>query len=282
MRRPGHDAQIVNVGVGVQAGDLLLQKGAQLGHVGVAGDDGVKVDGRYQVVLVEQVALDAVNDIMAVHDVGAGVHLHMEADQPVAGAVVVDHQIMHAQHAGVAQGFFLDMFDKVRVRRRTQQRVDRVFDEHRAAVENKQRYTDAHESIEPGKAGQLGQHGGDQHDTGGDDIVAGIGGGGKQRVRVDALADRAVEAAHPELDEDGRHEHGDRQPAEADRCGGQYFGEAFLEQLNANDQNHHRNRQPGEIFIPRVAVGMLGISRARAELEADQADDVGAGVRQVV
>ena len=161
MRRPGHDAQIVDVGAGVQAGDLLLQEAAQFGHVAVAGDDGVKVDGGYQVILVQQVTLDTVDDVVAVHDVGIGVHLHVEADQPIAGAVVVNHQIMHAQHAGVAEGLVLNVAYKFRVGGRTQQRVDGIFDEHRAAVQNKQRYSNAHQPVQPGKAGHLGQHGGD-------------------------------------------------------------------------------------------------------------------------
>ena len=42
------------------------------------------------------------------------------------------------------------------------------------------------------------------------------------------------------------------------------------------------NRQPGQIFVPGMAVGMLRVRRTGPQFEAHQADDVGAGIRQVI
>ena len=62
----------------------------------------------------------------------------------------------------------------------------------------------------------------------------------------------------------------------------QDLGKALLQKLHADDQDHDRDRQTGQILIPGVAVRVLRVRRARAELEADEADDIGAGIGQVV
>ena len=282
MCRAGHNAQVVDVGHRREFLDLTLQKRLQLVRVGVTGHDGVKVDRRDQPVLHKQVPLNAVNDIVTVHDVVLSVHFQMEADQAAAGAVVVDHQIVHAQHAGIAQGLFLNMLDQIRVRRRTQQRIDGVFDEHCTAVQNERRHTDTHQSVNADKAGELCQNRGCQNRCRRDDIVAGIGGGGQQRFRVDGRADLPVQSAHPELDEDGCNQYCNHEPAESDLRRVQNLGKALLQKLHADDQDHDRDRQPGQILIPGMAVGMLRVRRARAEFEADEADDIGTGIGQVV
>ena len=257
MCRAGHNAQVVDVGLRRKLLDLTLQKRLQLVRVGVAGHDGVKVDRRDQPVLHKQVPLNAVNDVVAVHDVVLGVHFQMEADQAAAGAVVVDHQIVHAQHAGIAQGLFLDMLDKVRVRRCTQQRIDGVFDKHCTAVQDERRHANTHQTVKAGKTGDFCQDRGRQNRCRRDDIVAGIGGGGQQRFRVDGRADLPVQPAHPELDEDGRSQHCNHEPAESDLRRVQDLGKALLQKLHADDQDHDRDRQTGQILIPGVAVGVL-------------------------
>ena len=126
----------MQVGLGFQLGHLLLQKAADLLHMGIAGDNGVIMDGGNHAVLHQQVLLDAVNDVVALHDVPFGVHLDVKTHQPVARAVIVDHQVMDAQHAGVAQRLFLDMFHQFRVRCGAQDRVDGIPHQLDTAVQN--------------------------------------------------------------------------------------------------------------------------------------------------
>lgn len=85
-----------------------------------------------------------------------------------------------------------------------------------------------------------------------------------------------------ELDEDGRKQYCNHEPAESDLRRVQNLGKALLQKLHADDQDHDRDRQPGQILIPGMAVGMLRVRRARAEFEADEADDIGAGIGEVV
>ena len=250
--------------------------------MGIAGDDGVKVYRGDHPILDEQVTLDTVNDIVAVHDVVLGVHFQVEADKAAAGAVIVDHQVMHAQHAGVAQCLFLDVLHQFRVGGCAQQRVNGVFHKHGTAVQDERRYAQAHQAVDAVKAGELRQNRGCQHRCRGDDVIAGVSGSGKQRLRLNGCANVPVEGTHPELNEDGCRQHRDHDPVEGHRRGVQDFGEALFQQLHTDDENHHRHSQPGQVFIPRVAVGMFRVCRACAELEPHKAYDIGTGVGEVV
>ena len=225
--------------------------------MGVAGHDRVKVYRGNQAVLHQQVALNAVNDIMAVHDIILGIHFQMEADQSAAGAVIVDHQIVYAQHTGVTQRLFFDMLDQLRVGCRTEQRIDGIAHKCSAAVQDERCHTKAHQTVQTGKTGQLCQHCGSKNRGCGDDIVAGISGGGQQGLRLDVRADFVVEPCHPELDKDGGRQHRDHDPVEVHGRGVQHLCKALLQQLNADDEDHDRNGQPGQILIPGVTVGML-------------------------
>ena len=84
VRRPRHDAQVVDVRQRVsRLADLaaagMLRSSAAWAVAGRRrGQSGWWLPGHPR---FEQVALDAVDDVVAVHDVGLGVHLHVEADQ---------------------------------------------------------------------------------------------------------------------------------------------------------------------------------------------------------
>ena len=248
----------------------------------VARDDGVIVDGHDQTVLRKHIALNVVDDVVAAHHIGVSVHLDMKADQAVAGTVVVDHQIVDAQHAGVAQRLFLNMGDQGGVGRCAQQRVDGIPHERCAAVQNKPGNTQTHHAVNAVEPGEVGQHRGDQHGGGGDDIVAGIGGGCHQGFRVDAPADGAVQARHPELDKNGSDQHQNHRNAEGNLGGMQNLFKAAFQQLDADDKDHHGYGKPCQILIPGVSIRMLGIGGARPQPEADQADQIGACIRKVV
>ena len=55
-----------------------------------------------------------------------------------------------------------------------------------------------------------------------------------------------------------------------------------LKQVDADYQNQHGNHQSREIFVPSVPIGMLHIRRLAGHFKAQQADDAGGGVGQVI
>lgn len=57
---------------------------------------------------------------------------------------------------------------------------------------------------------------------------------------------------------------------------------AAFQQFHADDQHHHRHRQPGKILKAGVAVGVFVVGGAGAQLEADEAHHAGGCVGQVV
>ena len=58
--------------------------------------------------------------------------------------------------------------------------------------------------------------------------------------------------------------------------------QAALGQLHADDQNHHCHRQPGQVLIAGVAIGVVVVGRFCCQLKAQQADHAGGRIRQVV
>ena len=134
--RAGHDAQVMQVGLRFQTGDLLPKEIFDFIHVGVAGDNGIVVDGSDHTVLHQQVLFDGINDIMALHHIALGIHFNMEADQAIAGAVIVNHQIMDAQHTGIAKRFLFDVLHQFRVRCGAQDGIDGVPYQLNTAINN--------------------------------------------------------------------------------------------------------------------------------------------------
>ena len=84
------------------------------------------MQGYDKTVVVLKCLLDVIEDVMAVHGVGLGGHLHVRASELTTGTIVMDHEIMGAQHAGIAHDFRPDVRHKLGVRRRAKQRINRV------------------------------------------------------------------------------------------------------------------------------------------------------------
>ena len=103
---------------------------------------------------------------------------------------------------------------------------------------DKQRHQQAHNAVQPVKRSEMRHQRGGQNCRRRDDIIARVCRRSHQGVGVDELAHLMVEAAHPQLDQDGRHQNRCRQPAELHRRGGNDFGKALLSQLDADDQDH--------------------------------------------
>ena len=64
----------------------------------VIGDHGIVVDHQMDAMAVQHLTLDVVDDGVARQHILPHIHLHMDAGEPLTGAVVVYHQIVVAQH----------------------------------------------------------------------------------------------------------------------------------------------------------------------------------------
>ena len=88
----------------------------------VVGDHGVIVDHQMDVVAAQTFPLHIVDDLVAFHGVFPMVHLHMEAGVALAGAVIVDHQIVIAQDLGVTADVVHQFFPQFGIGAFAQQR----------------------------------------------------------------------------------------------------------------------------------------------------------------
>ena len=127
-------------------------------------------------------------------------------------AVVVHHQVMHAQHAGVAHHSLLDVIHQVIAGAFAQQRAEGVHHQTPAGDQ------DEHATPTPIRPSSMSQPvtrhrmAGNEHRTGAQHIVAAVRRRGNEGLGADGAADGAVEAAHPQLDQNGSDQHGHGQP----------------------------------------------------------------------
>ena len=200
----------------------------------------------------------------------------------MAGAVVVHHQVMYAQHAGIAHHGLVDMLHQILAGAFAQQRAQGVHYQPPAGDQDKHRHAHAHQAIQHIPAGHPAEDGGHQHGRGAQHVVAAVGGGGDEGLGGNDAADGTVEAAHPQLDQNGYHQHRHGQPAKLHRGGMQHLDHRLLQQGKADAQNGHADHQPRQILKAGVAVGMLGIRCFGGQLEAHQTDDIGGCIRKVI
>ena len=197
-------------------------------------------------------------------------------------AVVVDHQIVDAQHLRVAHDGVLDVLHQLWRGAFAQQGAEGVHHKPPTRPEDERRHCHAHEAVQHVPARQVGEDGGQEHGAGGQHVVPAVGGGGHQSLGVDALADGLVEAAHPELDADGRRQHPHTEPAEHHCRRMQHFEHRFFQQRKPDGEDGDADHETRQIFVPGVAVGVLFVRTFGRQTEAHEAHHVGRGVREVV
>jgi len=129
-----HHAEIVDGELGVDLPQRAEHQRLRLVELLVVRDDRVVVDDELHVELPLDLVLDVVDDLVALQHVLAAVHLDVDARKAAAGAVVVDDEVVDAQHFVVREHLARDRVDEFLVRRLAQKRVDRVLGDADAAV----------------------------------------------------------------------------------------------------------------------------------------------------
>ena len=132
-----HNPQVVHRGQRFQFSSLLLHKGTHFIGMRVICHNGIVVNGCDKAFLTQKILLNRINRVMAGQHIGVGRHLNMKACQPVAGTVIVQHQIMNAKHARVAEYLALDTINQRRVRRCAKDRIKRIPYKPKTAIQDK-------------------------------------------------------------------------------------------------------------------------------------------------
>ena len=129
------------------------------------------------------------------------------------------HEVVRAQHAGVAHDLGANVLHQLGRRRLAQEGIDGVTHQPHAAQQNKGAHGETCPAVEVNPR-YLRENGAGKHRAGGDAIVSRVHRRCRERLRRNALAHGAHEGRHPQLDDDGKHEHHHQREREFSRLGG--------------------------------------------------------------
>ena len=122
-----------------------------------------------------------------------------------------------------------------------------------------------------------GQDGG-----GGDHIVPAVHRGGLEGGGLDVPAQPGKEPGHPQLPQNRDDEHPKDHRRSVHRLGVEDLPHRGLGQVRPDHQDQRGHHQAGDVFIPGVAVGVVGIRRLLGHAEPQQGHHRGGRVREVV
>ena len=270
--------QVVDGKRGVDLRYAALDPAAQV----IAGCcNGVAVQRDGDAHLAFDIVFDGVQDLVVLKGIALAGHFHVCAGKLAAGAVVVHHEVMSAQDLGVRHDPVADFLDELGVGRLPKQRADGVAHQAQAADADEDAHAQARPAIEV-KAGRLRNKRRHQDRARGDDVVFGVLRCGDERLRVDAIAQRAVECGHPELNEHGCSQCRKGNERVSGGGGLDDLGNGFEHQVDADGTNEDGDKQAGEVFVAAVAIGVTFVSRATGKAESEQAHNVARRIGEVV
>ena len=248
---------------------------------GVRGVDGVDADGEEDMELLEHGLLDVLGQAVQPTRVGVGVDLDMHRADGGVGAVVVQHKVEGAEHAGHGGDGLLDRFRDLTVGALAHDVADRVEQHFQTGLEDEDRDDRAERPVEIELEEQHDQRA--HKGRGGDDRVeAGVRAGGDERVGIVLLALGLDIAAEQELDHDGHGHDDQRERAVVGLRGGEDLLDRLDQRGRAGGEDDGRDEHGAEILHPPVAEGVLVVRRPLGELDAEDRDDRAHGVGEVV
>ena len=281
MARGNHHAEIVNGQSGIDGCQLAVNEVVHPFQLRVVGDHGIIVNHQMDAMALVAFPFQVVDNLMAQQGVFPAVHFHMDAGEPAAGAVIVNHQVVVAQNLGGGADFVEDLLPQLRAGGLAQQGADGVLSQTKAADEDEHCHRKAHIAVDP-QTGHGFHDAAEQHRAGGNHVVAAVGGGGHQRFRLELLAQPSVEQGQPQLHAHGSSQYRCGEPAKGHGLRVENLLEGTFGQFEADEQNHHRHRQAGQVLEPGVAVGVVFVRRLFRQLKAQQRHHGAAGIGQVV
>ena len=282
MGGAGDDAEVVHVH---RIAHLTAQHGQQLF---LEFDDDrivlfhrIHVNHGGAVELFVQAALGQVDGVVQLHHIAVGGHLRVQGDHLAAGAVIVNDQIVNADDVGVGHDLALDGVDEFLLRRAAQKRRDGVL---RGAVSGQQNeYGD--DGTAPAvhhPAGQLADDHAQQHGAGGNGVAQAVGGRGAHGGGIQLFGKAAVVEPHVNLRQNAGHEDAHGNPGEIHRLRREDLLHRGFHQLQAHQDDDDGDDQAGDVLGATVAERVIRVGLFAGQLEADQRDDRGTGIGQVV
>ena len=182
----------------------------------VVRNDRIVVQRDNEAVIVFKCLFDIIQRVVALHGIGLGGHLDMGARKLPTRAIVVNHEVMSAQDTWIGHDLRADVGNELGIGSLPEKRVDSVANELDAAPTDIQADRESDPRIEL-DARHISDDGARKHRARGDNVVLGILGRGKKRLRFDALTEHAVEMRHPKLNRHGPHEDHHQSERELDR-----------------------------------------------------------------
>ena len=243
--------------------------------------DRIEMNDDIEVVILSKVLLNGVDDLVALEHIGLGGNLGVQACEDAAGAVVMDHEVVHAQNAWIGLGLLFNHMGEFRAGGFAQEWVNGVADKAHAAPQDEAGNREAHPTIEV-KAGKLRNHCGHENGACGKDVVAGVYRCGLKRARIDGFANLPVEDTHPAFYGNGKQQNGDKGGTELHRYGIEQLIKAPLCQLDSDKHDDDGNHETCQVLVASVTIGMACVGRFGCKLESQETDDVRSGVGQVV
>ena len=173
-------------------------------QLGVIGHDGIVVKRNDHAVFVPKRLLDVIERVVTFQRAVLGRHLGMRTCKLPARAVVVNHQIVNAQNAGIAHDLVPNVLDQLRIGRLAQKRAHRILDELKTAPANIGANGKADPCVKI-DVRHLRNNRTCQHGACGKDIVLGILSRRMQRLGLNAVTELLVEGCHPQLYDHRKH-----------------------------------------------------------------------------
>ena len=162
-----------------------------------------------------------------------------------------------------------------------EQRRNRILRNADARPEDKRGNGNAHIAVHRQRSKPTGCHA-EYDNSRGNNIITAVLTGSHQHRRVDSAADIDVERAHPQLNQHGygKNPHQHRRERYGSRM--QNAVERGFEELEADQNDDERDDQSRDVLGASVAERMLRIRLLAGNLEADNGNQAGQTVRQVV
>jgi len=276
-----HDPEVVEADVRGDVAKKAKEVFPKRRRLRVIHIDRVDVDNGGNAEFGVHAKLHALCDLMGVHQRHARRDLCVKAHHPSARAVVVDQDVMDAEHLPVGEDSGLDVVNKFRIlllpkegRGCLQERLETGDQDERG-----DRKATPAVDLDPA---EIRKQGGQKDGTGGDAVVPRIACGGFQSNGGEHPGEAVVVGVHVQLDEDGdrKDHHGHqgeggllRRPDALDR---------LARKLKTDDEDHLIDHEACQVLHAAVPEGVLRIGLLPGESEADHREDGAPRIGEVV
>ena len=239
------------------------------------------MDHRFAAALLTQQLFEVIDRVVQQNQVSVSRNFRMQRDHPASRAVIVYDKVMHADHAVLLHYDMLNFLNKLLRRGLPKQGADGLLRGANAGIADEHRNQEACVTVDLPPCPFADQHG-KQNDRSRGHIGKAVQRRCAHRRGIDLFADAAVIKEHIELREDRDDQHAHRKVGKRHRFRVDDLIDRSLAQLEAHQQDRHRNDESCDILKSAVSERMLFIRLRAGEPKPDQRDGGAARVGEVV